>query len=96
MDDPRQLGRRLRREPGDEFRLGKALQLQHFDKRLSPKRRPASQQGIHHAAQAVSIATVRDPSPIGLLGSHVFGRTQHAAIRGHPRVAKQPGNAKVR
>ena len=95
MNDSRQLRRRIGGKTRDRLGLGIALQLQHFQKRLGLERRSSSQQRVKYSAQAVLVAAVGDHAAIGLLGSHVLGRSQNASIGRHARVAEQSRNAEV-
>ena len=76
-------------------RQGEPLKLQHLGQILRAEGRSASQERVHHAAQAVLIAARSHRPAIGLLGRHVVGRAQHAAGRRQRCHAEQPRDAEV-
>ena len=55
-DDVFKLFGRIRRVPAHRFWIREPLQLKHLRQILRAKRRPAGQQRVHHAAQAVLVA----------------------------------------
>ena len=89
----------LRRQVGDMIphRLGihEPLHLQHFRQRRRLQRRPAGQQGIQHAPQAIQIGAMIDGVPRGLFGRHVFGGPQHAPGGGQPVLAEESRDPEV-
>ncbi len=66
-----------------------------FHHALRTKRRPAGEQRIKHAAEAVEIAAVGYRAPVGLLRRHVLGRADEAAVDRLARVAEELRDAEV-